>query len=210
MATIYMVRHAENLANVERRMAYKVVDLPLTELGRRQARALGLWFADKPLARIYSSPLKRAKETASFIAETTGAAIVEAEDLRELDVGELDGKNDPATWEIHDAILARWALDEWETPFPGGERLQDAYDRLSRFLQHVAEMHPTEDVAAVGHGGLFWTVLPRICPVPGPNGAKPTGLKNTAVTLLHHESGSLACRAWGGIEHLPAHEPPPW
>src|SRR5689334_12090996 len=98
MGLIYMVRHAENRANVERLMSHRVIDYALTDLGRVQGEALGRWFLDRALARIYTSPLRRARETAAYIAEATGAPIVEAEQLRELNVGVLDGRGDEASW----------------------------------------------------------------------------------------------------------------
>ncbi|HEY3110137.1 MAG TPA: histidine phosphatase family protein, partial [Chloroflexota bacterium] len=57
MGRIYLVRHAENRANVERLMSHRVIDYPLTDLGREQAEALARWFLDRALARVYTSPL---------------------------------------------------------------------------------------------------------------------------------------------------------
>src|SRR5436190_3083868 len=95
---ISLVRHAESAANVERLMSHRVIDYSLTDLGREQADALGRWFLDRALARVYTSPLRRARETAEYIARATGAPIVEAEPLRELHVGVLDGRGDEAAW----------------------------------------------------------------------------------------------------------------
>jgi broad specificity phosphatase PhoE len=175
MGCIYLVRHAENRANVERLMSHRVIDYSLTELGKEQADALGRWFLDRALARVYASPLRRARETAEYIARATGAPIVEAEPLRELHVGVLDGRGDDAS----------------------------AYDRLAGFLAELAERHRDEDVAAVGHGGLYSTVLPRLCPVDGHDGTSPLRLRNTAVTIVRHREGALACERWGGMDHLP-------
>jgi broad specificity phosphatase PhoE len=201
---IYLVRHAENRANVERLMSHKVIDYSLTDLGREQAEALGRWFLDRALDAVYTSPLKRARETAEQIAAATGAPIVEAEPLRELDVGRLDGSGDDASWAVHDELVARWRTGDWEARFPGGESYREAYDRLAGFLSEVAASHPEGDVAAVGHGGLFSTVLPRLCAIPEHDGISPLRLRNTAVTVMRHEGGQLACEAWGGVDHLPA------
>ena len=51
MGRIYLVRHAENRANVERLMSHRVIDYSLTDLGHEQAEALGRWFLDRALAR---------------------------------------------------------------------------------------------------------------------------------------------------------------
>jgi probable phosphoglycerate mutase len=203
VALIYLVRHAENRANVERLMSHRVIDYSLTELGREQAEALGRWFLDRALACVYCSPLRRARETAEYIARATGAPIVEAEALRELRVGRLDGRGDDISWQEHDQIIARWRAGEWEARFPEGESYREAYDRLAGLLAELAERHRDQDVAVVGHGGLYSTVLPRLCPVDGHDGVSPLRLRNTAVTVMRNEGGALACERWGGTDHLP-------
>src|SRR5438128_1573831 len=123
---IYLIRHGQNLANVERVMAYKVVNHPLTEHGAQQAAALGRWFLDRQLACVYTSPLRRARETAEQVALATGAALVEREELRELNVGDLDGHSDLESWALHDAVVARWRLGDAGARFPGGEDYHEA------------------------------------------------------------------------------------
>ncbi len=61
------------------------------------------------------------------------------------------------------------------------------------------ETFPRDDVAVVGHGGLFWFVVPRLCPVPG---EAPTELLNTSVTVLRHHERAMSCELWGCVVHL--------
>jgi broad specificity phosphatase PhoE len=201
---IYFVRHGENRANVERLMSWRVIDYPLNELGQRQAEAVAAWFRGRPVEAVYASPLLRARETADRIARVVGAEVVEAETLRELNVGELDGLGDADSWAVHDGIVARWRQGEWEARFPGGESYREAYGRLAGLVAELIERHPTGDVVAVGHGGLFTTVLPRLCPVPGHDGTSALRLGNTAITVVRHDGEGLACETWGGVEHLTA------
>src|SRR5205085_2324754 len=162
----YLVRHAENRANVERLMSHKVIDYSLTELGLRQAEALGRWFLDRALERVYASPLKRARETAEYIAEASGASIVEAEALRELHVGEQGGRGGAAGGRGRDVIGAGWHQGGWGARCRGGESSRQAYARLAGSLRAAAERYPHGGVVAVGHAGLFTTLLPRLCAVP--------------------------------------------
>ena len=204
MPRIYFVRHGENRANVERLMSWRAIDYPLTELGVRQATAVAEWFRGRPVEAVYASPLRRARETADHLARVVGAEVVEAEGLRELNVGELDGLGDADSWAVHDGVVARWRQGEWQARFPGGESYREAYDRLAEVVQEIIAHHPSGDVAAVGHGGLFSTVLPRLCPVPGHDGVSALRLGNTAITVVRHDGEGLACETWGGVEHLTA------
>jgi len=200
---LYFVRHGENPANVQRLMSYKVIDHPLTELGRKQADAVGRWFLGRALAAVYTSPLRRARETADAIAQATGAPLIERDELRELNVGDLDGRGDAAGWALHDGVVARWRTGDQDARFPGGESYREVYDRVAGIVRQAIALHPSEDVALVGHGGIFTSVLPRLCPVPGNDWSEQLKLGNTSVTILRHEGGELACESWGGLEHLP-------
>src|SRR5579884_1598664 len=203
MPLIYFVRHGLNRANVDRVMSYKLVDHPLNERGAKQAAALGRWFLDRALAAVYTSPLRRARETAEQVARATGAPLIEREELRELNVGELDARGDAESWALHDAIVARWRVGDTEARFPGGEDYHEAFGRLGGLVREVIGLHPAADVALVGHGGLFTAVLPRLCDVPGYDWTTPLRLGNTAITVLRHENGALSCERWGALEHLP-------
>src|ERR1700686_5528195 len=70
-AVIYYVRHAESESNTTRVLSYKAVDPDLTERGRRQAREVATFLAGEPIgpAPIFTSPLRRAVQTAHVIAE---------------------------------------------------------------------------------------------------------------------------------------------
>jgi len=71
--TLYVVRHGENPANLNREFSYKLIDYSLTEKGVRQAEETASFFREKGIDAIYSSPLKRARETAQIIAAPIGS-----------------------------------------------------------------------------------------------------------------------------------------
>ena len=68
MHTIYWVRHGENKANITKEFSYKYVDYSLTPKGIQQAQQTARFFRNKNIQTIYTSPLKRAVETAEIIA----------------------------------------------------------------------------------------------------------------------------------------------
>ena len=200
MPLIYLVRHGESPVNLTRTFSYRAVDPGLTPRGQQQARALAAFLADKHIARIYSSPLQRAHQTALAIEQTTGAPIEVREELRELDIGVLEGRSDDEGWAIHDKVHQRWWQDDWDAAFPGGENFHTVRSRVTGVLDEVAERHPAEDVVVVGHGGIFCAVLPRLCSIPW-DAATPFTLGNAAVSILRRED-VLTCELWNGQAHL--------
>ena len=68
MNRLYLVRHGENPANLTKEFSYRRVDYGLTPKGVLQARQTAEFFKGKAVHAVYSSPLKRAAETAGIIA----------------------------------------------------------------------------------------------------------------------------------------------
>jgi broad specificity phosphatase PhoE len=208
---LYFIRHGENLANIELIMSYKVVDYPLTDQGRQQAAYLAQWLTDHNIKSVYSSPLKRAYETAAILANYLAISEVRVlEDLRELNVGVLDGKKDPESWLIHDSIIRRWFEGEAALSFEGGENLLMLQERIAGVVRQIitenSELGPDDGVAIVAHGGSIVFGLPPLCPDLTPATYR-VGMKNTATTIVETNSNILTCLEWGSVRHLPV-EPP--
>lgn len=199
MGSIYLVRHGESAMNVTPRLSHRLADLPLTERGLQQARLVAGRLAKHPPVRIFTGPLRRARETADCIGELTGAPVRIEESLREIDCGTLDGRGDDDAWEFTREIYRRWNLGDQEARFPGGESYQQLYDRLAGLLTAVMARWPHDDIVMVGHGGQFGFVLPRLCALPTDS---LTALLNTSVTMLRHHEQALSCELWGCVVHL--------
>jgi broad specificity phosphatase PhoE len=122
----------------------------LSEEGRRQAAAVAKALADVPITALYASPLERAVETASFIADLTGAEIVE--DIR-LHEWRHWAQWAGMTWEEL-RTKGREAFDRYTTD-PGsvtsGESLSELADRVEEWLADVSRDHADGVVVAVTH-----------------------------------------------------------
>jgi broad specificity phosphatase PhoE len=135
MTHLILVRHAQSVANRDG-VGLGRIDSPLTDLGQRQAAALGAAIAPQRLDRIIASPLQRAQSTARAIAAAQpssagGAVPVDVDDrLIEMDVGELDGLEWATVQKRYGEFVKQWLSDEAsETKMPGGESLADVARR---------------------------------------------------------------------------------
>jgi broad specificity phosphatase PhoE len=142
MTMVYLVQHGEK----ERLPG----DPGLTQAGREQAIRAGQWLRDQGIRTLYSSPLRRAHETAGGIASVTGLAIQTDARLRER--LNWDGR------ESYDTFLALWArtTDDRDLVPVGGESSRQAGARLLAFLTDLGAPGP---VAAVTHGGVTIELL---------------------------------------------------
>ena len=140
MTTIYLARHGESDWNAANRFQ-GLSDRPLTELGRRQAEALAdeLATTASPSA-IYSSPLRRAFETAAIVGTRTGLEPRPVDDLREVDVGGWAGLSRSDVESRFPEAFRRW-LDGGEG-WEDGESYADMSARVLAALTGVAESHP--------------------------------------------------------------------
>jgi len=157
--TIYLIRHGETDANVAG-IWQGSTDSPLNDRGQAQALALARRIAREqlPITVIYSSPLRRAHQTAEMVAEALGGVpIVLDAGLAEYHLGEWEGlsyeqlKDEKRLWEL-------MATDPDFTP-PGGESPRQFAMRLLNSFQTIIHKHPGDTVAVVGHGGALATVL---------------------------------------------------
>jgi probable phosphoglycerate mutase len=203
---LYFVRHGENQANIDKVLSHKIVDYSLTPKGVKQSQYLAEWLADHDIARIYSSPLKRAYETAQIVANRLNLTEIRLiEDLRELNVGVLDGKGDPDSWVLHDAILKSWWEGDPESTFEGGENHHGLRQRLRFSTEQIVRESldlQTGNVVVLGHGALFTFGLPILC-ADVPWEKVNVGLRNTAVTVVEVSENSYNCLHWGLTDHLP-------
>jgi broad specificity phosphatase PhoE len=140
---ITFARHGQTEAN-RQRLALGRADPPLTELGVRQAAALAERLATTMSTTVYTSSLRRARETAGPIAAALGAELVVDDRLIELDYGEWDGRSFP---DLPQDELVRWRNDPTFAP-PGGESLRAVTQRIDSFCRELLE---GPNIVAVSH-----------------------------------------------------------
>jgi probable phosphoglycerate mutase len=150
VTTILLARHGETDWNRENRFQGHA-DPPLNETGRGQAAELAAALANEPLAAVYSSPLRRAFETAQIVGVPHGLEPVPADALREVDVGSWQGLTRTEIEERFPEQFARWL--DYEQGWEDGESYDEMGQRVLAALLQLAAAHEGQRILAVSHRG---------------------------------------------------------
>jgi broad specificity phosphatase PhoE len=150
MVTVILVRHGETAWN--RREVFRGrADVELNERGRAQAQAVAASMRERAVAAVYSSPLRRAVETAEAIAEPHNVTVQTEDGFIDFDYGCWQGLQ-------HDEVRRRYPIlyQEWlERPhtvrMDGGESLRMVRRRAMNALMQATERHADETVVVVSH-----------------------------------------------------------
>ena len=155
---LLLVRHAE-VASDARGRCYGRLDVPLSEAGHEQARALAERLSGADVAAVVSSPQVRARDTAAAIAGPHGLPVTTVDELCELDFGVLEGlryDEIAATWP---ALYERWMTRPATVEFPGGECLADLRARATAAVAGLRDSYDRLTVVAVTHAGVVRVVV---------------------------------------------------
>jgi probable phosphoglycerate mutase len=160
---LYLIRHADALPGADEVVDGIYDDQPLSELGRRQSIALAARMRQITVSAIYSSPIKRARQTASVVGEAHGLEVVVDEALREVDLQpdphlltNLDAEERARAVRayLHDIESAALRVGIWSL-IPGCEPSAAFRARLTSVMDRIVRQHPGERVAIVTHTGVI-------------------------------------------------------
>lgn len=151
MPLLLLIRHGENNYVKTGKMAGRIPGVHLNDRGQKQAQALGEALLDVPIKAIYSSPLERAMETATPIAESHKLKIVQEPDLMDTDIGNWQGRS----WKLL-ALKKEWKIVQHAPSrfrFPEGESFPECQLRIVNVLERIVQTHkkPQDVVAVVFH-----------------------------------------------------------
>jgi broad specificity phosphatase PhoE len=200
MTVVHWARHGENIANVSRTFSYRVFDGDLTYGGSAQAERLAdkLHAATDRYGLLVCSPLRRARQTAQIVSDRLGLPVAaELDDLREVNVGELDGRSDDGAWGVYEATLAAWRSGQLAQRFPGGESGDELAARTRRALRGIAAWAGDTDAVVIAHGASIRACVPALTGQPDPGRDLATG--DVARLLVTRGQGSavrVALTTW--------------
>jgi broad specificity phosphatase PhoE len=183
---IYLIRHGETEWSRAGRHTGRT-DIPLTDRGKEQAEFLKPIFDDVRFAKILSSPLQRALETARLAG--LGNRVETTDDLKEWDYGNYEGIT---TKEIRKSV-PDWTV--WTHPCPNGESIEQVAARADRVVQRLREVDA--DVAVFSHGHFLRVLAVRWLGMD-PHAGKNFLLGTSTLSILSYEHGFPAIKTWNG------------
>lgn len=187
---IWLVRHGETKWSEEWRHTGRT-DIPLTEAGRLQAKALKQWLAGRTFPLVLTSPLARANETCGITGYGSMAHI--KDDLMEWDYGEYEGRT---TADIR-KDLPGWTI--WNGNPPGGETLAQVAGRADNIIKIVKAANTDSVIFSHGHMlrvlAACWLGLP-------PESARLLSLSTASVSILGYERETEVIVLWNNVCHL--------
>lgn len=179
---IYLFRHGETDANKERRWQGCSINLPLNDVGIAQAKAVGDKLKEAKLEVIFSSPLKRALQTAEIVAESLSVPVIVKDDFREGCFGKAEGMPITELNELWPDITEKWLNSkELDVCFPGGESKQQIQNRMLKALNNLVK-EEYQVMGVVTHGAATRNLLLGL-------GVKQVEIPNGAVFHFIHQDG---------------------
>lgn len=184
--TIYLIRHGECAGNREGLFRGRF-DFPLNDVGLKQARWLAQELREVAFDAIYTSPLKRAWETAETLSAERGFEPEVQEGLNNIDLGEWEGKPKKEIAENFPREFRLWRTEPEKLAMEGAETLAQVQNRAVKVLVRLVGEHPGETIAVVTHRAVIKPLVAGILGLPEPYFWK-----------LHPETASYSV-----IEHTP-------
>ncbi|MFI5387190.1 MAG: 2,3-diphosphoglycerate-dependent phosphoglycerate mutase [Fimbriimonadales bacterium] len=155
MPKLVLIRHGQSLWNLENRFT-GWVDVPLTEVGRKEARDAAKRIAGMHFDVAYTSALSRAQDTLKEIQQALqlDLPVIKDQALNERHYGDLQGLNKAQTAEKYGAAQVHQWRRSYDTPPPGGEALKDTAARTLPFFERciMGDIRGGKDVLVVAHG----------------------------------------------------------
>lgn len=196
---IYQLRHGEIDAPGPRRLIGQT-DLPLTELGIRQAHWWRRQWSETSFCSIWCSDLVRSRQTAEIIGETATCPVRVTQDLREINLGQWDGLTVEA---VRSGSPYEWAARgrdmEGYRP-PGGESFADLSARVVPVFEAVAR-GAAGNVLIVAHSGVNRVILCHVLGIPLGNLFR-LGQDFSALNLIEYKCGGFAVKLLNGRPDL--------
>jgi broad specificity phosphatase PhoE len=200
MTNIYLVRHGQTAWNKEEIFRGRT-DVPLNEMGLREASLAAEYFRGTEIQAIYSSPLSRAWQTAGKIAEVVRREVVSLDGINDMSFGAWEGQPLRDVQKNDSERYSQWRDAPHLVKIPGGETLDEVRLRAMTALEEVIRSHAGASIVLVSHR-VINKVL--ICGILGLDNSHfwQIGQDTTAINLIQTRRGKYILSLLNEACHL--------
>ncbi len=198
-----LVRHGQSEGNLRDEFLGHT-DLPLTELGHRQAECTAKYLDGYEIDVLYASDLKRAYQTAEHIAEHKQLSIIADTELREIYAGKWEGLPFNTIYEQYRADFDMWLHDMGKARCTDGESVAELYKRVTGEVERLAKISDGQTVCIASHATPIKCVRLKALGYSVDNAKEIGWTSNASVTIVDvdSESGEFTMVKDGYDEHL--------
>jgi len=145
---LYVVRHGQTEYNIKK-VFQGHIDIPLNEVGEKQAEETALKFKNIDIDMLLVSPLQRTIQTAKYISEITGVPITIEERIVERNFGNMEGHANRDDWNIKMMLDYQKNYNKENI-----EPIQELFKRIYDFLDEITEKYKDKKIILVTHGAV--------------------------------------------------------
>lgn len=198
---LIFVRHGETVHNVALVITSGFPGNDLTERGVMQIQTTANALRDALPVAVYTSPLRRARQSAEIVADALYLPVHQDDGFRECDVGDLEGRGSDADFARFNEAMDRWYLDA-DLDFPlgtGGETPRDALARARAAIARIQAAHtPEQTVVVVSHQTLLQLVLTFLSDNLTPPFGHRRWITNAGASVVDVDEDGSTCVEWDG------------
>lgn len=184
--TFIFIRHGQSQANLEQIFAGHT-DIPLTELGRKQAQNTARFLEQYPIEKIYSSDLLRSMQTAEPTAKHFGLSIIPDREMREIYAGEWEGKLFEDLLKEYGNGYETWIKDCGRAHPNGGESVVELGERIYRECDRLLSENQGKCVAIFSHATPIRLLNARFQGVAVEDLSRVPFAPNASVTVVEYD-----------------------
>ena len=203
VTTLFLLRHGATAANLEQpyRLQGRRLDNPLDPIGIHQAEMTRDLLASRHFSSIYSSPLKRALQTASIVASSHGQTVQVIEALTECDVGRWEGLTKKSIRQQFPREYHLFSEDPGKHGYLGGENFSEVAARSTPVFNELLARHAGETILVVSHHVVNRVYLAGLLGL-SPSEAKRVSLDNCGVSVVAQDGESKRLVTLNATLHL--------
>lgn len=202
MIELIFIRHGETDWSRSQNHSFRGrIDIPLNGNGINQAKTVGSRLKNENIAQIFSSPLKRAYDTAIEIAKLQGLPVNNHQGFIDLDFGDWQGQLHSEVKREFPKLFFKWHHAPHNMKFPNGESLDKVYCRIKKAITNLINNHEDEKLVIVTHGAVLRVVL---CYLHGVGIEKywQFTMENCAITRVRYLNSKFEIFAENDNQHL--------